>query len=203
MSPVPFAGVVLAGGDSRRMGRPKAALDYRGRTFLACAVEALAGGGAAPIVVVAGRAREAIAAALPPAVAVTLLENPDPDRGQLSSLKIALPHLASRATPPAGVVVALVDHPAVAPETVAALVAAIRQGAPAVSIAVPSQAGRRGHPVAFAGCVLEELLATPDELGASAVVRRSPERVRTVEVADPGVLLDIDTPDDLARLRRD
>jgi molybdenum cofactor cytidylyltransferase len=69
------------------------------------------------------------------------------------------------------------------------------------AIALPRHLGKRGHPVAFSRRVWEELLATPDELGARAVTRRVPGRVVEIDVDDPGVLLDIDTPSDLERLR--
>jgi len=196
-----FAGVVLAGGDSRRMGRPKAGLALGGRTFLACVVESLAGARVAPIVVVAGRHADAVRAALPEASEAEVVVNPDPDRGQLASLRIALAHLAARGETLAGAVVALVDHPAVRPETVRALVDAL--SAPArtgAAIAIPSHGGRRGHPVAFARSLWDELAAAPDDIGARAVVRRDPKRVCVVDVDDPGVLVDVDTPADLAAL---
>lgn len=199
MSRARFAGIVLSAGDSRRMGRPKAGLDYGGQTFLARAVHALADGGVAPLVVVAGRHREAVAAALPADLPVELLHNPEPDRGQLSSLKIALLHLQSLAAPLAGAAMTLVDHPAVRGETVAKLLAAVGGRDDDARIAVPRFGDRRGHPVVFARDVWSEILATPDDLGARAVVRRVPERVRIVDVDDPGVLVDVDTPDDLAR----
>lgn len=197
----PVAGVVLAGGASRRMGVAKAGLVHAGRTFLARVVGTLRAGGAGDVVVVAGSAHDAVRAALPAGDPARVLRNPAPERGQLSSLKVALAHLAApgAGTPPLGVVVALVDHPTVSAATVARLIAALR-GPDAPAIVLPTHAGRRGHPVAFAARVWPELLACPDEQGARAVVHADPARVVEVAVDDPGILVDVDTPDDFRRL---
>ena len=228
-----LAGVVLAGGASRRMGRPKAGLEWAGDTFLGHVVAALAAAKVDPIVVVAGTHRAAAAAALGEPARARIVVNPHPERGQLSSLKVALRDLAvgEGAGPPGGVgpcgaVVALVDHPAVHASTVAALVEAalaevasaeeVRAGAipsrsedrprsgtsrrPAAGILIPTFDGRRGHPVVFLRPVWAELLDAPDAFGAKPVVRRDPGRVREVAVEDPGILIDVDTPADLAAL---
>ncbi|MEW6270321.1 MAG: nucleotidyltransferase family protein [Thermodesulfobacteriota bacterium] len=199
MKPV-VAGVVLAAGASRRMGAPKAALVYEGRSFARHVVEALRAGGVGEIVVVTGHAHDATAGALPALGRVTLVRNPEPERGQLSSLKIGLEHLATAAARVDAVVVALVDHPTVRAATVARLLEAA-DAEPRPAIVVPVHERRRGHPVLFARAVWDELLATPDDAGARAVVRAEPARVREVAVADPGILADVDTPDDFARLR--
>ena len=198
-----MAGIVLAAGDSQRMGTPKAAIDLDGSSFVARVLSALADGGAEPLLIVVGKDADTVRGALPRGREVALLRNPEPGRGQLSSLKVALAELLANDATVAGAVVALVDHPVVTPATIAALVSALQRsradGAPA--IALPRHLGKRGHPVGFSRAVWDELLATPDELGARAVTRRVPGRVQEIDVDDPGVLLDIDTPDDLQRLR--
>jgi molybdenum cofactor cytidylyltransferase len=207
-NPVKLAGVILAGGSSRRMGAPKAALLHHGQSFARRVLEALASAELEPIVIVAGEHREALTRALPPQARVEIVTNPQPERGQLSSLKIALEHLRAHAPGASGAVVGLIDHPAVAPRTVATLACAARaavvkqsEGAASEpSILVPCNAGKRGHPVVFLRRVWDELLATPDEAGARQVVRRDPARVREVVVDDPGILLDVDTPQDLRAL---
>lgn len=192
-------GIVLAAGASRRMGTPKAGLELGGQSFLARAVAALAAGGTDVRVVVTGAARTSVAAALPAGDDVTLLDNPAPDRGQLSSLKIALVHAAATWPEAAVAVVGLVDHPAVRGATVAALLEAARGPAPS-AIVVPAYRGKRGHPVAFARAVWPELLGADDARGARSVVRADAERVRVLDLDDPGVLIDVDTPADLQRL---
>lgn len=194
-----LAGVVLAAGSSRRMGTPKAALALAGETFVARVHAALGAAGLEPLVVVTGEHHDAVAAALPVGHGAQLVRNPAPEHGQLSSLKVALRALLAGAPEVTGAVVALVDHPAVAADTVRALARAAAAGGAA--ILVPTHAGRRGHPVVFQRGVWDELLATPDDAGARAVVRRDPTRVAEILVADPGVLLDVDTPEALAALR--
>jgi molybdenum cofactor cytidylyltransferase len=179
------------------MGRPKAGLRFEGKTFFARVLEGLTAASLDPIVVVVGAHRAAVARGLG---SPHIIVNRDPSRGQLSSLKLALRHLSAPGGGAAGVLVALVDHPLVARSTVAALVQAVQ--AADQPILVPTYRGRRGHPVVFMRDVWDELLATPDRLGARAVVRRDPRRVGDVPVNDPGILVDVDTPDDLAALAR-
>src|SRR5262249_36825880 len=123
----PLAGIVLAAGESRRMGRPKATIELDGKTFLARVLEALGAAAADPIVVVTGRHRESVRAALRSTPALKLRENPAPELGQLSSLKVALRFLIEHAPRSVGAIVALVDHPAVRHDTVAQLARAARE----------------------------------------------------------------------------
>jgi molybdenum cofactor cytidylyltransferase len=191
----PLAGVILAAGASQRMGRPKAGLRFEGKTFFARVLEGLTAASLDPIVAVVGPRQPALVRALG---SPTTLVNRDPSRGQLSSLKLALRYLSAPGHAVAGVVVALVDHPVVARSSVAALVQAAQ--AAEQPILVPTYRGRRGHPVVFMREVWDELLATPDHLGARAVVRRAPRRVCDISVDDPGILVDVDTPADLEAL---
>ena len=161
------------------MGRPKAGLRFEGKTFFARVLEGLTAASLDPIVVVVGAHRAAVTRVLG---SPSIIVNRDPSRGQLSSLTLALRHLSAPGGTATGAVVALVDHPLVAGSTIDALVQA------AQAADQPMRA------------VWDELLATPDRLGARAVVRRDPSRVRDVPVDDPGVLVDVDTPADLEAL---
>jgi CTP:molybdopterin cytidylyltransferase MocA len=191
----PLAGAILAAGASRRMGQPKAGLRFEDKTFFVHVLEGLTTAALDPIVVVVGAQGAALTGEL---ASSDVIVNPDPARGQLSSLNLALRHLAATRGSVHGVVVALVDHPLVAHATVAALVRAAQTAAQ--PILVPTYGGRRGHPVVFMRDVWDELLATPDRLGARAVVRRDPGRVCDVPVDDAGILVDIDTPADMQAL---
>jgi molybdenum cofactor cytidylyltransferase len=195
-----LAGILLAAGASRRMGAPKAGLRLDGETFAARGLRLLAGAGCSPLVVVTGVHHDAVQAALPDGHAARVAPNPTPARGQLSSLKVGLRRVLEEARDVDGVVVGLVDHPAVAAATVRALVEA--GVASTTPIVVPVFRGRRGHPVVFLRAVFDELLATGDELGARAVVRRDPRRVTEIAVDDPGIVTDVDTPAAFARLER-
>lgn len=95
-----------------------------------------------------------------------------------------------------GWIVALADMPFIQPETVARVRGALAAGAP---LAAPYYRGRRGHPVAFAGRFQAELLALSGDTGARTVLECHLEDLVRLDCADPGVLLDIDTPQDLDR----
>lgn len=176
------------------MGSPKALLlDNRGRPFITRVVEVMAAGGAAPVVVVTGRDHDAVAAALRQQAGgpVVLARNPEPDRGQLSSLWTGLD-----ACPPEAdaVAVTLVDIPLLARTTVTAVIGAwSNSGAPIVR---PEYRGRRGHPVIFDRRLFEELRRAPLESGARVVVSAHYPEIVNVAVDDPGCVVDVDTRDD-------
>lgn len=187
-------GVVLAAGWGRRMGGPKALLRTPdGRSFLQAVVEAVRGAGVARTIVVVGPFAEGCRDDWPHP-GCDFVVNPDPDRGLISSLRLAI-----RDLPPdiGGVLMALVDHPAVRPETVDTLIEAHRADPRRIVIPVfrDGTRVRRGHPVVFPGWCLDEFFeARAEREGPRAVVRAHPGSVTEVEVPDPGVVLDLDSP---------
>ncbi len=183
------AGVVPAAGASARMGTPKALLDAGGRSFVAAVVGALVGGGCHPVVVVTSRGQSEVRRRAEGAGAL-VLENPDPGEGPITSIRLALAALGQDVD---GVALLPVDHPAVRAETVAALLEALdAAGGPLV---LPTSGGHRGHPAIFHRRLFPELLDPGLEGGARTVVHRHIQEARIVDVDDPGVLADIDTPD--------
>ena len=184
------AGLILAAGESRRMGSPKALLRYREETFL----DTLAGlfaGVCWPVIVVLGAAADEVQArARRPAVFV---RNQNYMRGQTSSMQCGL-----RAVPPeaAGVLFTLVDHPAVSAATVGRLI----DGSPAARLRVPRYLGRNGHPIWFSRELAREFLALPEDGAAREVVRAHAAETEFLDLDDPGVVADIDDPEDYARL---
>jgi molybdenum cofactor cytidylyltransferase len=192
-----IAAIILAAGESRRMGYPKALLRYRGSTFLESILDACAAVGLEPLVVVLGPDGRKIlqSADLRGAIEVTNLR---PETGQMESIKHGVTAVINH--PVDAVMVWPVDQPHVAVRTAERLVQEFRaSGAP---IVIPTLGGRRGHPVLFARATFQELLSAPLDLGARAVVRAVPERVREVPVDDPAVLEDIDTPQAYEELLR-
>lgn len=196
--------LVLAGGSSTRMGSPKALLAAPGgQPFLVRIVRTLLAVGFDHVTVVTGVHHEGIAAAcaLDPVTkpATRFVRNLDPDRGQLSSLQAGLEAVVRSTT--AGVLVALVDVPMVAPETIGLIIDAWRtRGAP---IARPVHRGRNGHPVLFDREVFDQLRTAPMELGAKAVINLHATRIVNVPVEDSGCLVDVDTPADYEGLMRE
>ena len=191
-------GVILAGGRSSRMGRPKALLPIGGvgETFVSRLVATLRAGGVDDVLVVAGTEAEAIESALRRLVpAPRVVINPQPERGQLSSLLTGLGAVDRPGV--GGMLVTLVDAPLLSAETVRALLEAHRRsGAPIVR---PARDGIHGHPVIFDSSLFGELRGADPQTGAKAVVRAHEEAAVEIAVDDDGAFIDIDTPDDYTR----
>ncbi len=175
------------------MGQPKALLPYQGSTFLEHILTAIEESTIDETVVVVGHHREAIARRVD---LHSVVYNEDYEAGMVTSLQAGIRVLPDEA---AGAVIFLVDHPVIGHKTIDALLSRFESGA----ILLPVYEGRRGHPVLFSRAVLDEVLELPASLGANAVVRRRPERVIEVEVDEPGILVDVDTPEQLESLRSD
>ena len=192
-------GVVLAGGASSRMhGRPKALLPAGagGGTFIERIVATLRAAGVDDVVIVTGRHHAPVvdlAAGLKPPVRV--VRNPDPRRGQLSSLLAALAVVDRPGV--RAMLVTLVDLPLVSTATVRAVLDAHRRtGAPLVR---PGRRGKHGHPVVFDRALFRDLRRADPARGAKSVVRAHAPRGVVVDVDDDGAFDDVDTPDDYRR----
>jgi molybdenum cofactor cytidylyltransferase len=185
--------ILLAAGESRRMGFPKPLLNLDGETFIARTLRLILPT-VERVVIVLGAHAGRIRAAIPADARITIVENPGYADGQLSSLKIGLGALAPEAS---AAMVHLADHPLVTTSTYLAMAEAYRRTRGPIVIA--RHAGRRGHPAIFDRSVFPELLAAPLSEGARAVVNAVPARIVYTDVDDPGVALDLDTPEDLAR----
>ncbi len=187
-----IAGVVLAAGLARRMGRAKLLLPLRGRPIVRWSVEGLRPH-VERVVVVTGEEDQAVREALA-GLDVQFVVNPKPHEGQGSSIAVGIGVL-----PPwtHAAVVALGDQPHVPPDVVPALLAAWRRTGRA--IVAPVYRGTQGTPVLFAAEVFPELRALGGDAGARSVVQARPERVERVPFDVP-MPADVDTPEDYARL---
>ncbi len=184
------AGLILAGGAGERYGGPKAFASLPdGRPFLAACASLLSAGGAAPLL-----------ATLPPgspSLESPLLETvalPAPGLPMFESLRVGLRRLLADSGWSA-VVVLPVDHPLVAPETIATLAAS------AADAAVASHAGKHGHPVLLSRRVAEEI-AAGRQPGPTLREVLHTVSAAAVEVADPGVIANCNTPEALAAALR-
>ena len=178
-------GIILAAGESRRMGYPKALLPFRGTTFLEHLITTL-GGEVDPLVIVLGAEAKRIRAAITVPAGVAVLVNENYEQGQLSSLKIGLRRRDADAA-----LVALVDHPCIGPELIAFMVRTYYEKHP--PLLIPTYQGRRGHPMIFGGELFGELLSAPLDQGARAVVKR--HHALELEVDEAGILNDLDDPE--------
>jgi molybdenum cofactor cytidylyltransferase len=171
------AGLILAAGESRRMGAPKALLGYRGETFLARLVR-LFSARCSSVTVVLGAVAE-----MPVPAPARAVVNASWRDGQTSSMQCGL-----RAVPPDadGVLFTLVDHPAVEPATIDALLAGTGR------LRIPRFGGRRGHPIWFSRELISELLAVPPGGAARDAIRAHYPDAEFVDVSDAGILADID-----------
>jgi molybdenum cofactor cytidylyltransferase len=191
--------IVLAAGASSRMGRAKAALTLgqTGETLVARVIRTLLSGGAPGVAVVAGAHVDAVRKALPLEPRARLIEHPQWQQGQLSSLLAGLDAIDDPQLE--GALVTLVDVPLVASSTVAAVIAEWRRTrAPIVR---PVHGDRHGHPVMFDRSVFPDLRAADPAVGAKAVFEQHRLRIVNVEVNDPGAFEDIDTAEEYNDLR--
>lgn len=179
------------------MGRPKALLPWRRGTFLSAAIQVLNNYSDMVIVVAGGLANE-----LQPVVdanAAYLVRNPQPERGQFSSLQIGLQEVLNRGRDAA--IITLVDRPPARPETVNHLQ---RQFLTLVEhdmwAVVPESAGYHGHPIVVGREMIGAFLDAPVDSTARDIVHANQSRVAYVPVSDPFVTMNIDTPQDYERL---
>lgn len=192
-SSVAVDGIVLAAGRSRRMGTDKSLLGVEDTTFAERTVDALREGGCRDVLVVIGADGGAAGTAASSAGA-RIVMNTSEDSEQIDSLRLALRSLNPGAE---AAMVLPVDHPLVETDTIRALIDAFAERRPPIARA--SHAGSPGHPTLFSAALFEELLSGDLPEGARSLIGSHAADVLDVPVADPGVVADIDTPDDYRR----
>ena len=205
MSRASFAGLILAAGESSRMGRDKGLLPWpptsnaqvpSADTFLSAAIRSLT-----PstdfVLVVAGQNETALA---PVAYvnAASIIVNPDPGRGQFSSLQLGLCEVLNRGRDAA--IITLVDRPPASAATVHALREAFEAAAQSVWAVVPEYSGKHGHPFVAGRDLIERFLREPIEGNARDVEHRYQEHIQYLAVVDPNSVMNINTPEDYAAL---
>jgi molybdenum cofactor cytidylyltransferase len=200
-----FCGVILAAGQSSRMGREKALLPWppaerdaaatNGQTLLSASIAALRPATDA-VIVVAGKN----AAALAPVVAAggaMLVENPDPDRGQFSSLQTGLREVVRRGYE--AVMITPVDCPPLTAGTLMQLCAAFAEATAAGRWAVaPENHGKHGHPLLASRRLIDAFLNAPVTSSAREIKHACEDSIEYVAVDEPLLSVDLNTPEEYA-----
>ncbi|MBI3028825.1 MAG: nucleotidyltransferase family protein [Candidatus Rokubacteria bacterium] len=189
-----IAGIVLAAGLSRRMGRAKLLLDWGGAPVIRRAVEQVLAGGVHELVVVVGREAPAVREALA-GLPIRFVENPAPEAGQASSIACGVSALGPAIS---AALIALGDQPALPSEVIPRLLQTFHETGKA--IVAPLYRGTQGNPVLFAAAVFPELRTLTGDRGARSVVEKDPSRVAPVPFDLP-MPADLDTLEDYERLR--
>ena len=190
------AAIVLAAGRATRMGENKLLAELAGEPLVRHAVRAALASPARPVVVVTGNEPERVQAALAE-LDVRFVHNPDFASGMASSLRAGIAAVGDVA----GALVCLGDMPRVTADHLRALIDAFAAAADDGAIVVPTVDRKRGNPVLWGRGRFAEIGELVGDVGARALVDRHAAAVHWVPIDDPAILIDVDTPDALARLR--
>ena len=204
-----LGGVILAAGESTRMGRDKALLPWppdatppKGSaaspsgTILSAAIQALSQ--FCDMVIVVAGSNEATLEPVAYGCGAFLVRNPNPERGQFSSLQTGLQEVLSRGRDSA--MVTLVDRPPPSAETLSQLANAFVSKDHAVWAVVPEYQGKHGHPILIGRELMEAFLRAPATANAREIEHANQQRIVYVAVEDSAVAENVDTPGDYATL---
>lgn len=191
------AGVVLAAGESRRMGKLKALLPFGGRTVIEQVLQPLLNADLAKVAVVLGHRAEEIAEVLEP-LPVSILRNPDYRLGMTTSVQVAMRSLQPV---PDAYLLALVDQPQIDLTVIRKLLEA--QAHSGKGMVIPVSQGKRGHPLLLASAYRAAVLALGPDQGLNVVTRGYPQDTLEVAVESDDILRDMDYQEDyVAELQR-
>jgi molybdenum cofactor cytidylyltransferase len=189
-----LAAVVLAAGESRRMGTPKQLLPFGDRTILQCVVDTLLTAGVGEVIVVLGhladRVREVLAER-----PIRIVENSSYREGMLSSVKCGVRAIGAQCDT---MLLALGDQPQISTAVVSELMRRYRQGVS--GIVIPRYGSKNGHPIILnVPRYREAILRLPDDVGLNALIQAYSDDVCLTDMATEDILRDIDYPEDYSR----
>ena len=191
--------IILAAGRSSRSGtQHKLLAKLNGKPVISQTVAMLCGATKCAPIVVTGHEADAVAKAIAGYRAQTL-HNPDYATGMASSLRVALGQIREDT---GHILVCLGDMPFVRPETIVALTSSAQRLGEA-RIFIPTYNGKRGHPVLWRRDMIPDLMAITGDKGGRDIIHNNEAMVVEVAVDDPGILIDLDTPEALARFGMD
>jgi molybdenum cofactor cytidylyltransferase len=189
-----IAPIILAAGDSTRMGYPKALLPLGEDVFITRILRILRSSGLSHPVIVLGKAAPLIRERIRD-WAADIRINPDPGRGQLSSIQLALSSIGPEFD---ACMIWPVDQPAVSEDLVSRLTQLfIASGSP---IAFPRCGNRKGHPAIFHRSLFQEFMDAPLEEGPKKMILRHEQETAILPTEESAVVQDIDTPEEYEAL---
>ena len=189
-----LAGVVLAAGESRRMGQPKQLLPFGERTILERVVDTLLTAGVGKVIVVLGHLAERVRAVLGDRP-VRAVINEAYRQGMLSSVKCGVRAIGTGYD---AALFALGDQPHIACAVVSEVIGAYRTGN--AGMVIPCYGGKKGHPIVInLQKYREAIVNLPENVGLNALMQEHTKDVRLIDVTTDDIIRDIDVPDDYAR----
>lgn len=195
----PIAGIVLAAGESKRFGKPKQLLEWKGQPFVRAVAQTALRAELSPVIVVTGSNAEQVEAAIHD-LDVVIVRNDDWQSGQGSSIREGVYALTPAPLPQGegcgGAVFLLSDQPQVTTMVIRALIEKHAEGL--YPIVAPMVIDRRGNPVLFDRATFSDLTAIEGDTGGRAIFHK--HRVEYLPWHDEGLLLDVDTPEQYERL---
>lgn len=188
-----ISAILLAAGESKRMGRPKQLLTWQGKTLLQHVLKSLINSAADEIILVLGHEADRIRESLP-ALPIKIVINPDYKQGMASSLRRGLLAMDPGSE---AFLLCLADQPGIGTEIMNTLIRTFRQADPRRGIVRPVYRGRRGHPVLIgAQYVQEALQLLQGDAGARQILMNHPGDILDIDMEEDVVLKDIDTPEE-------
>ncbi len=182
--------IILAAGESKRMGKLKALLRFKDKTFLDEIISVLKLSDVDRITVVLGAEAQTIKK-LVDLSGTNIVVNKEYQKGQLSSLIAGIEDVPEETE---AILVCLVDSPFINREVVNQIISKFRETNNPIIVPVFNK--ERGHPTLFSRSLFNELANAPEEQGARHVIYSNEEKVLELETCESGILIGIDTPED-------
>lgn len=189
-----ISGILLAAGESRRMGQPKLLLPWGNTTILEKVVDTYRKAKISELIVVVGANQESLKEILI-SKPVIMVENPYYQEGMSTSIRKGVEAASNQAE---GYLIGLGDQPLITPDIINSLITVFSNEQ--TGIAICSHKKKKGHPVIFARKFRQALCNLTGDTGGRTIIRQHGAEVRYVDIGSEAIFIDIDTPDDYQKL---
>jgi molybdenum cofactor cytidylyltransferase len=187
-----ISAIVLAAGESKRMGQTKQLLDWEGQTMLQRVLKNLGNSQVDEVILVLGHEADRILRTVD-TYKVKVVINKNYKEGMITSIQQGLVNLSDKVE---AFFIVLADQPGVGPEIFDRLISEFKRVTPQKNIVLPTFRGRRGHPVLFGTKYQKEAFRIEGDVGFRQILQEHPEDILAVEIDTDSILQDIDTPED-------